>query len=61
MRTENGSTAAAQLRRQIAYYAGTALRTTSRERIRLAHVAIALREHLLRELIRIDAGQKEER
>jgi hypothetical protein len=58
---DNGSTTATHLRRQIAYYAGMALRTTSRERIRLAHVAIASREQRLRQLSRIDAGRKEER
>ena len=61
MRIEIGSITASQLRRQIAYYAGMALRTTSRERIRFAHVAIASREQRLRELTRIDSGRKEER
>jgi hypothetical protein len=55
------STTASQLKRQIGYYAGLALRATSRERIRLAHVAIASREQRLRVLTQVDLGPKEER
>jgi len=38
---------ARQLRREIAYYVGVIVRTTSRDRIRLAHAAIRAREQQL--------------
>ena len=59
MKTQSGSSAAAQLKRQIAYYAGMALRAASRERIRLAHAAIAAREQRIKELSRCQPGPKE--
>jgi hypothetical protein len=61
MRTQTSSSAAAQLKRQIAYYAGMALRAASRERIRLAHAAIAAREQRIEELSRRETGRKEAR
>jgi hypothetical protein len=61
MGTSRDTATVRRLRRQIGYYAGLALRTASRERIRLALAAIASRERRLKELARIPAGLEEER
>jgi hypothetical protein len=50
----------AQLKREIAYYTGVAIRTASRDRIRMAHVAIAVREQRLREAVTDRSTPKEE-
>jgi len=42
----------AQLKREIAYYSGILQRTTSRDRIRRAHIAIRLREDAIQQLLR---------
>ena len=49
-----------RLKREIAYYAGVAGRTASRDRIRLAQIAIAGREHQLNALRARAVEQKEE-
>jgi hypothetical protein len=48
------------LKREIAYYAGVAWRTASRDRIRLAQIAIESREHQLNALSARAAKQEEE-
>jgi hypothetical protein len=52
---------ARRLEREISYYAGLALRAATRDRVRLAHVAIAAREQRLKDLVGIDVKQKEKR
>jgi len=52
---------ARRLEREITYYAGIALRAATRDGVRLAHVAIAAREQRLKDLVGIDAKQKEKR
>lgn len=42
------------LRREIAYFSGQLLRTTSRDRIRRAHVAIRKREAQLQDVLRAE-------
>ena len=49
----------ARLKREIAYYAGVAWRTESRDRVRLALMAIAGRERQLNAL-RADSIEREE-
>jgi len=43
----------AQLKREIAYFAGQIVRTTSRDRIRRCHVAIRVREKQLELALRV--------
>jgi hypothetical protein len=42
-----------QLKREIAYYAGLIQRTTSRDRIRRAHIAIRVRERQLKAALQV--------
>jgi len=58
---EPAKRAARQIEREISYYAGIALRAATRDRIRLAHTAIAAREQRLQDLGGLDVKQKEKR
>jgi hypothetical protein len=58
---EPAGNVARRLEREISYYAGLALRAATRDRVRLAHVAIAAREQRLKDLVGIDVKQKEKR
>ena len=59
--SEPAKQVARRLEREITYYAGIALRAATRDRIRLAHVAIAAREQRLKDLVGIHVKQKEKR